>query len=182
MVPARATAPGVDLIELFVGRAIRAQMTVARLAHLREVPAEAARLAREHGSVGEGLLATSVAPRLGPLAWRVAGLDASCHPPTPLHPLSITDAWAAIAETGTCVVRGGAENAHAASVLTRLNLIVLEVRAVVATLEDVFARARAESVPRVLLFVHGPSRTGDIGSLVVTPAQGTAHVRVALID
>jgi L-lactate dehydrogenase complex protein LldG len=183
VIPARATASGVDLVDLFIRRATRLRMSVTRVAHLEAVPAEVARLASEPGGAGahEGAIATSVAPSLSGLPWNGAGLDATPHPPSPLHQISVTTAWAGVAETGTCVIRTGSENAHSASVLTPANVILLDPAAVVATLEDVFSLARAAPMPRALLFVSGPSRTGDIGSLVVFPAQGPARVHIVLV-
>ena len=179
VIPARALGAGVDRIDLFTRRATGVSMTVGRIARLAELPAAAASFA---GQLADGEANTvSVAPSLSGLPWREAGLDAAPHPPSPHHRLSVTTAWAGVAETGTCVVRSGAENAHSASVLTRANLIVLEASAVVATMEDVFARVRAEQVPRTLLFVTGPSRTGDIGFRLIVPAQGPARVHILLV-
>ncbi len=196
VVPARASQGGVDLIDLFTRRATGVAMTVGRAERVADVPAAAARFAGEARADGEAgadggradggrtdgsAFAVSVPPSLGGLAWRAAGLDATPHPPSPHHRLSVTMAWAGIAETGTCVVRSGSENAHSASVLTRANLIVLETSAVVATMEDVFARVRDAQVPRTLLFVTGPSRTGDIGFRLIVPAQGPARVHILLV-
>lgn len=182
VVPARATLSGVDLLDLFVRRATGAAMTVSRVSRIEDLPAAAARFVdSELGPAGGGATAVSVPPRWSGLAWKAAGLDCTAHPPSPLHPVSITAGWAGIAETGTCVIRTGSENAHSAAVLTRANVIALDASAVVATIEDVFARARAEALPRSLLFVTGPSRTGDIGATVVVPAQGPARVHIVLV-
>lgn len=175
-IPARAQG-GVDRIELFIRRAAAVGTSIGRASRLEEVPAEVARFAGEPAAGGP--IPVSVAPRLCHLPWRAAGLDPTPHPPGPLDRLSVTAACAGIAETGTCAVPSGAENAHSASVLTRANVIVLETGAVMATMEEVFART--EALPRALLFVTGPSRTGDIGFRVVVPAQGPARVHIVLV-
>jgi L-lactate dehydrogenase complex protein LldG len=182
VIPARATRDRVDLVELFTQRAGRPGATIARVREWQAVPAEIARVASDLLDAREPLPA-SVSPvaRLAQLPWSAAGLAATPHPPGPEQRLSVTAGWAAIAETGTCVVRGGAENAHSASIVPRLNAIVVDLADVVATMEDVFARLGRERLPRTVLFVSGPSSTGDIDMRVVVPAQGPQRIHIVLV-
>jgi L-lactate dehydrogenase complex protein LldG len=181
VIPARATHEGVDLIELFTRRAGRPGVTLARVREWQAVPAEVARVASELFEASAPAVSVSPVARVAQLPWSAAGLAAAPHPPGPQQRLSVTAAWAAIAETGTCVVRSGTENAHSASIVPRLNAIVLDVADVVATMEDVFARLRRERLPRTVLFVSGPSSTGDIEMRVVVPAQGPQRVHIVLV-
>jgi L-lactate dehydrogenase complex protein LldG len=177
-IPARATG-GADPIELFAARAARTGASLARVERLEAVPAEVARFASE---VGASAAAVSRAAWLADLDWAGAGVDATRGPPGPLHELSVTAGWAGIAETGTCAIRAGADDAHSASFLPRANVIVLAAGSVVATMEDVLARLHAEGMPRVLLFVTGPSRTGDIDLRLIIPAQGPGRVHIILVE
>jgi L-lactate dehydrogenase complex protein LldG len=191
VIPARAAREGVDLVELFMARSRRVGASVGRVDDLAAVPAEVARFAREAieaaagaeagGDTADLVAAVSPASGLSALPWASAGIVAAPHPPGPHHRVSVTAAWAGIAETGTCVVRSGAENAHSASILAPFNAVVLDAGAVLPTMEDVFARVRAEGVPRTILFVTGPSATGDIDLRVIVPAQGPRRVHVVLV-
>jgi L-lactate dehydrogenase complex protein LldG len=182
VIPARATRDGIDLVELFIERAGRRGMTVARVRERQAVPAEVARVASELLDASAPLAAAvSPAAHLAQLPWSAAGLAAAPHPPGPEQRVSVTAGCAAIAETGTCVVRSGTENAHSASIVPRLNAVVVDVADVVATMEDVFARLRRERLPRTVLFVSGPSSTGDIDMRVIVPAQGPQRVHIVLV-
>jgi L-lactate dehydrogenase complex protein LldG len=65
------------------------------------------------------------------------------------------------------------------------HLIVLARSSIVAHLEDVWARLRAQddpSVPRTVNFITGPSKTGDVEQIIHEGAHGPRRLHVILRD
>jgi L-lactate dehydrogenase complex protein LldG len=95
----------------------------------------------------------------------------------------LSRAVAAIAETGTLVVVTGADNPATLTLLPETHLVVLPKEAIVGSLEEALARVRAAGpLPRSLMLISGPSRTGDIGGRLVLGAHGPRRLAVFLLS
>jgi L-lactate dehydrogenase complex protein LldG len=80
------------------------------------------------------------------------------------------------------VVSGPATPA-AASLLPETHIAVVPVARIVKHMEDGWALARAElgQLPRLVNFISGPSRTGDIDQTIVLGAHGPYRVHMILV-
>jgi L-lactate dehydrogenase complex protein LldG len=183
LLPLRVERDHPALVELFVEMATAANTEVTRLHTLAEVPgAVAALLAREN------LPAELVAsPALADLPWterplltvrfdRAHGPDA----------VSVTPAFAAIAETGTLMLVSGADTPSTLNFLPDTHVVVLKAADVVGPYEDAFDRLRARGtngdLPRTINFVTGPSRTGDIEQTIQLGAHGPRRLHILLVE
>ena len=97
---------------------------------------------------------------------------------------SVTSAYAGIAETGTLVFVSERETPTTLNFLPETHVAVLARDRLVAHIEDVWARLRAERTapPRTVNFITGPSRTGDIELQLELGAHGPRRLHVLLVD
>ena len=145
-----------------------------------------ARLAAEKGwkrlALHRGELTEAVARDLPCETWRVEdGFDK--------HRLEACDAGltaceSLIAQTGSLLVSSAANGGRALSILPHAHVVVARVGQVLPDLEQALAEARARhggSLPSMLSFITGPSRTGDIERILVLGAHGPKALHVILI-
>jgi L-lactate dehydrogenase complex protein LldG len=181
LIPQRVARDHAALVELFVEMATAANTTVSRLKSEAEVPnAVAQLLARDN------LPAQLVAsPALEHLPWgerplltvrfdRAQGSDA----------VSVTPAFAAIAETGTLMLTSGPDTPSTLNFLPDTHVVVLKAGDVVGPYEDALdrVRARGNGMPRTINFVTGPSRTGDIEQQIQLGAHGPRRLHILLVE
>ena len=99
--------------------------------------------------------------------------------------VSVTGAYAGIAETGTLVLVSDRTAPTTLNFLPETHIAVLARGRLVAHLEDVWARLReerADGPPRTVNFITGPSRTGDIELQLELGAHGPRRLHVLLVD
>ena len=99
--------------------------------------------------------------------------------------VSVTGAFAGIAETGTLVFVSDRTTPTTLNFLPETHIAVLARDRLVAHLEDVWALLRAERAggpPRTVNFITGPSRTGDIELQLELGAHGPRRLHVLLVD
>ena len=181
LIPQRVARDHGALVELFVEMAVAANTTVTRLKSDAEVPGAVAQLLAQ-----ENLPAQLVAsPALEHLPWgerplltvrfdRAQGPDA----------VSVTPAFAAIAETGTLMLTSGADTPSTLNFLPDTHVVVLKAGDVVGPYEDALdrVRARGNGMPRTINFVTGPSRTGDIEQQIQLGAHGPRRLHILLVE
>ncbi len=96
--------------------------------------------------------------------------------------LGITGAEAGFAESGSIVVRSGPGRPRMASLVAPVHVAVLERSAVYRSLAH-WSTARADSISDAanVVFISGPSRTGDIEQELTLGVHGPKHLHVVLI-
>lgn len=99
------------------------------------------------------------------------------------EPTSVTAAYLGVAETGSLVMLAGRDNPTTLNFLPDNLIGVVEASSIVASMEDVWARLRAEArdMPRALNFVTGPSRTADIEQTIQLGAHGPRRMHVIVL-
>ena len=189
LIPARATAldiPG--QVGRFVAMAEEVQATVTRVASLAAVPEAVARYLAAENLPAELVIAPD--PSLDDVPWEVRPLlrirrgraesdDA----------VSLTPCFAAVAETGTLMLLSGAQTPTTLNFLPDTHIVVVRAGQVVATYEDGWDRLRASAapdaaargLPRVVNFITGPSRTGDIEQRIVLGAHGPRRLHIVVV-
>ncbi len=171
------------LVDYFCQQALKMSDTVARLAHLQDVPAEVARYLQEQNLP----LAAHVWPEFAELAWAQAAVAVQLAPPPVAERMQqavgVTGAFCAVAETGSLLLTSSAQTPVSTAMLPETHIAILHEARIVTYMEQAFALLQKEQglLPRTTTFISGPSRTGDIEQTIVLGAHGPYRVHVILI-
>jgi L-lactate dehydrogenase complex protein LldG len=96
---------------------------------------------------------------------------------------SITHAKAGIADTGTLVLRPGAQEPRSLSLVPPLHVAVLRASRLYASLPAAMrAMAPEADMPTNLLLITGPSKTADIQQVLAYGAHGPKALVIVLVD
>ena len=99
--------------------------------------------------------------------------------------VSITGAFAAIAETGTLVMASGPDHPVSLNLLPDTHVVVLREADIVAGYEEVWQRLRARLgknvMPRTVNTITWPSRTGDIEQTIELGAHGPRRMHIVVV-
>jgi L-lactate dehydrogenase complex protein LldG len=98
--------------------------------------------------------------------------------------VSVTGAFAGVAETGTLVLVSGPEHPSTLNLLPETHIVVLRRDQLVGSYEDAWAllRVMGRGMPRTVTMVTGPSRTADIEQTLQLGAHGPRRLHIVLID
>lgn len=184
-VPARSRTDARGRIDLFVRMAEEAAATVARLADRKDVPAAVADYLARENLPAELRLAPD--PRVTDLPWSERPLlTVTTGRSDGTDPVSLTPAFAGIAETGTLALLSGAETPTTLNFLPDTHLVLVEAGDIVGAYEEVWSRLRARLgkglMPRTVNLVTGPSRSADIEQKLLMGAHGPRRLHILLID
>ncbi len=183
LVPARATAlDDAGRIALFVAMAEEVQTTVDRVASLADVPAAVALYLASENLPAELVMAPD--PALDAIPWGERPL-LRLHrgKAAPGDQVSLTPAFAAIAETGTLMLTSGPDTPTTLNFLPDTHIVVLRADQVLPHYEEGWSRLRASgAMPRTVNFITGPSRTGDIEQRIQLGAHGPRRLHIVLVD
>jgi L-lactate dehydrogenase complex protein LldG len=106
----------------------------------------------------------------------------------PADAVSLTPCLGAIAETGTLMLVSGETTPTTLNFLPDTHIVVLRASQVVAGYEEGWDLLRRrpgngpQSLPRVVNFITGPSRTGDIEQKIELGAHGPRRLHSILVD
>ena len=157
--------------------------TVARLA-ADEVPGEVAAYLARNNLPAEAVLAPL--PALESFDWgsqKMLSLRRGRGEGT--DQVSITGAFAGIAETGTIVTASGFDHPVTLNLLPDTHIVVLRESDIVAGYEEVWERLRQRygknGMPRTVNTITGPSRTGDIEQTIELGAHGPRSVHIVVV-
>ena len=180
---ARADLPQADKVALFCQWAEANNATVARVA-ADQVPGEVVGYLARNNLPAQAAMAPG--DELACYDWagqkmlslrkgRAEGSDA----------VSITGAFAGIAETGTLVMASGPDHPVTLNLLPDTHVVVLCENDIVGGYEDVWARLRArygkDRMPRTVNTITGPSRTGDIEQTIELGAHGPRRMHILVV-
>jgi L-lactate dehydrogenase complex protein LldG len=100
--------------------------------------------------------------------------------------VSITGAFAGIAETGTLVTNSGPDHPVSLNLLPDTHVVVLREADIVSGYEEVWARLRGRygknAMPRTVNTITGPSRTGDIEQTIELGAHGPRRLHIVVVS
>jgi L-lactate dehydrogenase complex protein LldG len=98
--------------------------------------------------------------------------------------VSVTTAFAAVAETGSVVMLSAPESPTTLNFLPAHHLVVVRTSSIVRHTEDVWAKLRLSpaEMPRTVNFITGPSRTGDVEQVLQLGAHGPRELHVIVLD
>jgi len=93
----------------------------------------------------------------------------------------VTDVYAAVAETGSLVVRASAGHGRALSLVPPVHVAIVEPKNLLADLVDLFQKMNADSVASSVSIISGPSKTSDIEMNLVIGVHGPVVVKVFVL-
>ena len=93
----------------------------------------------------------------------------------------ITDVYAAVAETGSLVIRPDAVHGRALSLVPPFHIAIVEPAKIVPDLIDLLSQVATEAHPPTITLITGPSKTADIEGALVTGVHGPGVVQVYLL-
>ena len=184
LIPARATAPGVDVVGLFKTQLANAKSTLDEVASRDDVPAAVARYLANNNF--EARVRLSPDARVSSLPWDKAPMvETSSGRSHGKDPTSVTPAVAAVAETGTMVLQSSDGTPTTLHFLPDQHVVVISKSQIVGTYEDALARVKRGpdgALPRTVNFVTGPSRSAAIGTILLMGAHGPKKLHVIVVD
>ena len=184
-IPARAQLDRAGQLDLFQAMAEELAATVERVEGLEAVPAAVAGYLKAHNLPQSLRMAPE--PVLEGLPWDTAPLlriergkaEAG-------DEVSLTGAFAAVAETGTLMLHSGAAQPTTLNFLPDTHIVMLRASQVVGPYEDAWDMVRAKfgpgQLPRTVNFITGPSRTADIEQTIQVGAHGPRRLHIVIVE
>jgi L-lactate dehydrogenase complex protein LldG len=183
LIPARSQVPHAAQIDLFVANVEREFGTVARVESGDAVPEAVADYLAAQNLPSE--IAIAPHPELRAMPWgerpllrlREGRAEAS-------DAVSVQQAFAAIAETGTLMLPSAPERPTTLNLLPDTAIVVLRAERLVGAYEDAWDLLRSEmgGMPRNVMLVTGPSRSADIEQALELGAHGPRRLHVVLVE
>ncbi len=166
-----------DLLERFTEKLTALAGTIESVDSLVDVPTAIEAFLKPHDLVS----AAVVDKRLIDLPW-ATGFEVSCRGAQGADKISISLAFAGIAETGTITLLSCAENPVTMNFLPDIHIVVLHKQDLLLHIEQVWAKVReAGAMPRTVNFITGPSRTADIEQTIQLGAHGPRFFHVIVV-
>jgi L-lactate dehydrogenase complex protein LldG len=180
---ARADLPQAGKVALFCQWAEFNNATIARVA-AAEVASEVTAYLTRNNLPAEAAMAPS--PLLEGYDWAGQGmLSLRRGAGRGSDQVSITGAFAAIAETGTLVMASGPDHPVSLNLLPDTHIVVLREADIVGGYEEVWTRLRQrygkDRMPRTVNTITGPSRTADIEQTIELGAHGPRRLHILIV-
>ena len=181
---ARADLPLPQKIALFCQWAEANNATVAQVA-AAQVPGEVVSYLARNNLPAEAAIAPS--SQLGRYDWASQTMLSLRAGRGEAHDrVSITGAFAGIAETGTLVTTSGPEHPVTLNLLPDTHIVVLREDDIVSGYEEVWAKLRErygkDRMPRTVNTITGPSRTADIEQTIELGAHGPRRMHIIVVS
>jgi L-lactate dehydrogenase complex protein LldG len=184
VIPARGQLESERRVALFCKMAERVSATVHRLSDSADVPRAVAEHLRRHNLPQQ--IRTGSDPLIEALPWdsepqlerfvgRSDGHDA----------VSLSHAFAGVAESGTLVLLSGPENPTTLNFLPDTHIVVVAAEDVAGDYEAIWQRIRERhgegALPRTVNLVTGPSRSADIEQTLILGAHGPRALHILVV-
>lgn len=182
LIPARAQVSHAEQIELFIDMAKVASASVQEVKGLENVPAAVAEFILRSNLPSDVVMAPDAA--LAALPWQAQErLRIERRPARDGDRVSVTPAFAGIAETGTLLLLSGPDSPTSLNFLPDTHIVVLPAAAIVGPYEDAWKRLRAhtDKLPRTLNLITGPSRSADIEQTLQLGAHGPVDLHIIVV-
>jgi L-lactate dehydrogenase complex protein LldG len=183
---ARLVAKDGNLIELFIKSAADAHFQLARVA-ADQLRTELSKFLRQNQCKKVGIPTSDLLDHLEiqkaiedagatVIRWDQSMLDAAYD-----LDCGVTDVYAAVAETGSLVIRPTPSHGRALSLVPPIHVAIVEPGNIVPDLIDLLEKiAAAPRAPNITI-ITGPSKTADIEGALVTGVHGPGVVQVFLM-
>ena len=184
VIPARGQLPPQERVKLFAEMVEAAAGTAATLPSADDVPAAVAALLRRHNLPMQ--IRRGDDPRLAALPWgNERTLEVSAGASDGHQLVSVSHAFAGVAETGTLVMASGPDNPTTLNFLPDTHIVVVDAKDIAGDYETVWARVREkfgiDALPRAINLITGPSRSADIAQILILGAHGPRRLHVLIV-
>ncbi len=118
------------------------------------------------------------------LAWSEYApvIQVECRIPISQDKISVTRAFAGIAETGSIVMLSSVDSPTPLHFLPDLHIVLLAQSDLVQHIENVWEKIALMPIPRAINLITGPSRTADIEQTIQLGAHGPRTLLVIYIE
>lgn len=187
LVPERGNLNKVAQLILFKEEAEKVNASVVQIGSADKIPEEVARFLKESNIPAK----IKMAPRLKDLPWSSTLLETDSGVADGDDAVSVTAAFAGVAETGTLVTVSGPDTPTTLNFLPLTNIAVVESGKIYGNYEQAFAKLRQQNpgkqtpidyMPRTLNFITGPSRSADIEQTLLLGAHGPQRLHIIIVD
>lgn len=166
-----------DAHAVFIGAAERNGIQVRHVSGRADIPELIDTMCGPVPDRGGIFIAPSLSSLEWPQQWQIGTGKAN-----PETKICVTEALTAVAETGTLVFCSGDDAPSAMNFVPETHVAVITEDRIVRHLEDAFQLiGRLRPFPRAVNFISGPSRTADVGGIVVRPAHGPKSVFLLIV-
>ncbi len=182
-IPARSRLPHPQQVDLFVRNVEKEFGSVKRVADLAAVPDAVADYLSAQNLPSRFVMAPH--PDLQAIPWFARPLlEIREGKAEATDAVSVTHAFAAIAETGTLMLPSAPVRPTTLNLLADTAIVVLRASALVGAYEEAWDKLRAEMgrMPRNVMLVTGPSRSADIEQTLELGAHGPRNLHVVLVE
>lgn len=184
LIPQRSLIAAQQRIDLFVRLTEALASTVTRVTTAADVPDAVASYLAQHNLPSKIRMAPD--PWLGDLPWADRPLLQIVKGRTDQNDMvTVTRAFAGIAETGTLMLTSGPDTPTTLNFTPDNCIVVLKTSDMVGPIEEGWSKLRAAfgaNWPRTVNFVGGPSRTADIEQELIMGAHGPRRLHIVLVD
>jgi L-lactate dehydrogenase complex protein LldG len=182
IIPKRAQLPTAEMMSLFLEMAKESAAEVIELGGRNELARAVENWLSENGI---DHLVTANDSNLTELSWSAdSTLIRERRPAQVGDEASLTNAFCAIAETGTVMLYSGEHSPTTLNFLPDCHLIVVSASTLVGPYEDAWARLREQfpdSMPRTVNLITGPSRSADIEQRLQMGAHGPRRLIIFML-
>jgi len=184
VIPRRGQLPPAERVALFLKMVEAANGTAQALPNAADVPAAVSAFLRSHNLPMQ--IRRGDDPRLAALPWQSERtLDVSTGASDGHQLASVSHAFGGVAETGTLVLTSGPDNPTTLNFLPDTHIVVIARQDIAGDYETVWQRLRetfgVDALPRAINMITGPSRSADIGQILILGAHGPRRLHVLVV-
>ena len=184
VIPARGQLAPHERVKLFAEMVEAAAGSAEFLPNADGVPAAVTALLRKHNLPMQ--IRRGDDPRLAALPWgKERTLEVSTGASDGHQLVSVSHAFAGVAETGTLVMASGPDNPTTLNFLPDTHVVVVDAKDITGDYETVWARVREaygiDALPRAINLITGPSRSADIAQILILGAHGPRRLHVLIV-
>jgi L-lactate dehydrogenase complex protein LldG len=184
VVPKRGQVEKEARVQLFCKMAEKVSASARRITSPDGVPAAIAAYLRGHNLPMQ--VRTGSDPALAALPWeKEPHLERLAGPSDGQDAVSLSRAFAGVAESGTLVLLSGNENPTTLNFLPDTHIVVVAAEEIAGDYEAVWRRIRERygsgRLPRTVNFVTGPSRSADIEQTLILGAHGPRALHILVV-
>ena len=184
VIPARGQLRPAERVKFFAGMVVAAAGTVALLPDAAGVPAAVSAFLRSQNLPMQ--IRRGDDPRLAALPWGEQRTLEVTTGASDGHQLAAeSHAFGGVAETGTLVLASGPDNPTTLNFLPDTHIVVVDAKDIAGDYETVWERVREKfgvaALPRAINMITGPSRSADIGQILILGAHGPRRLHVLVV-